>query len=104
MRFCSVLILLLSTGVQPGASHALAQAALAEEIPLESAHLLVEEVAGDLDQAGDHVRANRRVWVFDAFLKGLVIGIWRAIKLSEAQGVGMITRPFQYGSVAHEIA
>jgi len=55
---------------QPGAGHALAQAALFQEISLQAAELLVQQIIGHLDQAHDHIGADGRVGVLDALLEG----------------------------------
>ena len=49
------------------AGHALAEAALVEKRLLELAELLVEEIAGQFNQADHHVGGNERVGVLDAF-------------------------------------
>jgi hypothetical protein len=54
---------------QSGVGHALAQAALFEKVLFQPAHLLVEQVTGDFDHAGDDICADGGIGVLDALSK-----------------------------------
>ena len=89
---------------QAGAGHALAQAALIEEIPFLTAEQLIEQVAGDFDQTHEDVGADGRVGMLDAFAKGLIICAACSVQAAEALGVAVVRLPFRNVPVAHEIA
>ena len=78
---------------QPGARHALAQAAFFEEILFQAAELLVEQVVGHFDQTHNHIGADGGVGMLDAFLEGLKIRAGRAVEPAQAQGVTVVGYP-----------
>src|SRR5438477_9790173 len=89
---------------QSGAGHAFAKAAFFEEILLEPPELLVEKVAGQLDQSDHHIGGDERVGVFDASLEGLVVCARLAVELPEAFGVAVLLGPFLRAAQPQEVA
>jgi hypothetical protein len=75
--------------MQAGAGHALAEAAILEEVLLQAAKLLVQKVVDCLDQANDHVATDRGVTVLDALAEGIVGGIVDDLGLAAGEQVGV---------------
>ena len=89
---------------QPCPGHAFAQAALLDEGLLQLAQLAFEQVAGDADEADDHIGRNDRVGVFNAFARVGVGRIGDPVELAQPACIGVILRPFLVAAKAQKVA